>query len=684
MDEPTGRARALRAAGVGCAALALVGVAAPTIGWLVWSDRADKAHQRRLRDQEEKARIVFEPAMQKLDASPSGTYDIDETIRVVHGLDLALQQHDDLEGYLRAIARQDYRDVAPEVLEARQDILEVLQPLYAKQTELEDQQAMWELTSEMLVATLSVVSVSGKVNVVNPSGAVEVDRKQAQRLWEDLKDRQLEKKQLQRDVQALDQELFDALVGYADTYWRYVEEWDRLSVLRDRAYLAAYAGDWEAAEASARLAIKKAPKEREAHLLAAMAILEQGNPDELHEAKALLEETIEQHPDQTAPAMLLLGVLAARTGDARTARLDLQQAAAYYPKQSDALLDMLDPYEMRAFLEKSREGGYIVELYRSTMLGAGYFSPDLQLARLHFQEGDFEAGRAKVLDHFARRRAQQQWDFVIGDIRFCEELLGADFRKIFPEDAWLDLEVSHPMIGSGIDLAVVNRGDRTLRNATLVLALHLTDQFPGQYAAVPAPETVPAVIAHDTTSFGTLEPTLSVAGVEKSVDDIVEHRAILISDEAVVWVDTDAFKIAEAAEFRKAREAARSGVGPPPDAPEELSPLWARVVQSLGVATLAIEPRYGADDVRIELPRELSIVHPVFRLRHGEAEHAPSENLLDEARIRLLFSGVENFDDVEGDQDLVLQVSSVFGDAELAWVRSDGGWSFQGLRQGPR
>ena len=37
------------------------------------------------------------------------------------------------------------------------------------------------------------------------------------------------------------------------------------------------------------------------------------------------------------------------------------------------------------------------------------------------------------------------------------------------------------------------------------------------------------------------------------MDDIVATRAILISHEAVVWVDTEEFRIAEAKEFRDMR-----------------------------------------------------------------------------------------------------------------------------------
>lgn len=677
------RGSAARTFGVGCALVAALAVGLPAGGWFWWQRHAAAQREVALELQGKKAREVFEPALDKLRAPPAASYDIDRTIRVIHGLDLAMQHEDDLPSFLDRIARQDYRGVAPDVLEARRKILEILQPLYAKQTDLEEQRAMWDLTSEMLLATLSVVSVSGDVSLMSPTGEFSVDRKQAKALWDDLKQRQAEHEQLAKDVDALDRQLFDALVDYADTYWRYVEEWDRLSLLRDRAYLAAHSGDWVAAEASAKLAIEAAPSEREAHLLAAMAIVESGQQERYGEARALLDDTIAAHPDQTAPAMLLLGVLAARQGDGEDARLMLQQSAAYYPKQADQLLDMLDPYKMRAFLEKSREGTFIVELYQSTMLGAGYFSPDLQLARLNFEEGDFEAGRAKVLDHFARRRSQQQWDFVISDIAFCQELLGADFRKIFPEDAWLDLEVSRTMIGQGLKLQVNNRGDRTLHNATLVLALHLTDMFPGQYSAVPAPNTVPAVVAHDTTDFGTLTPTLSVAGAPKTVDDVVEHRAILISDEAVVWVDTDAFKTAEADEFRKARNAERAGIRPTDPKPQPLRSTYDSVVAGLSQGVdLQIEQKYGKDNVLITLPRELSILRPVFKLKYGQEYVVAKDNLIDGDRIVLRFPAVENFDaPAVADQDLELVLASPMGDLALTWTSSGAlTWDYRGVK----
>jgi len=690
-SKPRSPRRWPRRMAVGCLGVVVVTVLAAGGGLWAWSARTARLEAEALAAQEARAADTFDAAQRKLEEAAGPAYDIDKTVRIIHSVDVALQEHDDFESYLRYMAQQDYRDVAPEVLEARAELLEVLQPLYAKQTQLEDQQAMWELTSELMLATLSVVSVSGDVDMVAPSGEFSVDREQARALWQDLKARQEEKRELQRDIDGLEEELVDALVGYADVYYRYVDVWDQLSILRDRAYLAVHNQDWEAARAAAKAAVERAPTEREAHLLLALAMIEQGNPEDEVEIRRLLDETMEQHPDRTAPALLLLGALEAQVGRPEQARLALQQAAAYYPKQADALLDMLDPYKMRGFLRDSREGSFIVEQYKATMLGAGYFSPDLQMAKLHFDAGDFASGKAKVLDHFARRRNQQQWDFILSDIAFCQELLGPDFWQIFPEDTYLDLVVSKAMLGSSLELGVRNRSPRTLRNATLVLALHLTDMYPGMYEAIPAPQTVPAVPAHDTTDFGSLEIDLSYGGRDKTVDDIVQHRAILVTNDAVMWVDTDEYKLERAEERAEARRTPDVGGAAPQRGdvaerhPEFLQTREAILAGLSSGLDLHIEQKYGSDNVLIELPRELSILRPVFRLKYGDQLYSAEDNLIEGDRIALRFAGVDNFDDTSvPQQDIELVVGSPFGDLVLTWnAAGELTWDYVGLDVGP-
>ncbi|MBW1879071.1 MAG: hypothetical protein JRJ84_11965, partial [Deltaproteobacteria bacterium] len=661
---------------IGCLILAVLAVAIPAAMWQWSSDWAEKREQRASDRHARHANDAFEPVIDALEegaaANPEATYDIDKTIRVIHQIDLALQQEGSLDEYLKAVAVQDYRDVAPKVLEARRDLMDVLLRLYAKQVEAEDQQAMWEFTSELLLSTLSVVEVSGDLNLTSPEGGFSIDRAQAQELLTELKDDKAERRQLVRDISALEKELIESLFEYSDVYYTYVQEWDQLSVLRDRAYLAVWNGDWEEAIVSAELAIEQAPHEREAHLIKAMALIEQDDMERDEEIGRLLSDYIEDHPESSAPAFLLLGVHHTRRGQTKAARLAFQQSAAYFPKQSDELTDMLDPYKMRSFLRKSREGSFIVELYKSTMLGAGYFSPDLQMARVLFEQGDDEAARTKVLDHFARRRQQQQWDFILSDVRFCHDLLGPDFWEIFPEDTYIDLVVSPTTFGSGLKLAINNRSTRTLHNATLVLALHFTDSYPGDYEAMTAPETMPAVLAHDTTHFGSVTIDLEINGRQKTVDDIVTHRAILVTDEAVTWVDTDEFKISESEEFRERRRAAGIRDKEVRHPVAERHPQFNKTVHDIvdGVpdgSSMEIESRMGSDNVLVELPRELAILRPVFRLRRGDELYSASDNLIEGDKIMLRFKDVENFDDTDVPQeDLELLMASPFGDLVLS------------------
>ncbi len=649
---------------------------------LLIGGRALVKHQARLAH-EQRAAEQFAPVLEALEApAAEASYDLDKTVQLIHEIDLAIEQSADLGAYLQTMARRDYRGVAPEVLGARRELMDVLFRIYSTQAEAEDQEAMWSLTSELMLGTLSVIGGEGEMGPLGPSGSLTVDREQARQLLEDLRSRQEARMDLGREQRELEAELIDSLVSYSEIYYRHLAEWDRLCTVRDRAYLAVYNGDWATAEAAASEAIRLAPHEREAHMLLAIALIESGKADQPEGAaqvEALLTDFIERHPDRTAPAFLLLGVLQARTGQPDAALLNLQQAAAYYPRQADALTDMLDPYTMRSFLRKTREGSYVIELYKATMLGAGYMSPDLQLARLAFDRGDFEGGRRKVLDHFSRRRTQEQWDFLLSDIEFSQTLLGADFRRIFPEDAWLDLQVKPTLLGSKLDVGVNNRSGQDLHNATLVLALQFTDMHADDYQTFVGGPTQPAVPKGKLTDFGTVEIRFELHGKPKTVADIVTHRAILVTDQAVLWVDTDEYKIALDEELRKgraqpedalARAAAVERSAPNASPRGVLERIAAEAEQG---SLLSIDQnRLLKDGVVITLPRELAVLRPLFRLKYGDQVFTATENIIVDEHIQLRFDGVEDFDEQGGNQEIGLSASTVLGELQWTWSPESG------------
>jgi tetratricopeptide (TPR) repeat protein len=671
----------------GCGMLVIVAVAAPYGIYRWYEARAARLEAEAEAGAVAQAKQDFQPALDALGERAPAPVDLDKTIRVIHEVDVAMEQDQSMDDYLSTMAGQDYRNVAPEVLDARRRILELQFALVSKQTEVDDKEAAWEFTSKFLLSTLSVVQVSGNVDVMSPEGSFSVDRKQAQKLLADLQAEQEDRQKLHSEIEALQVQLFEATYDYSTTYYTYVDQWDRLCVLRDRAYLAAHNQDWDTVAVAADAAIAQAPMEKEAHLLKAQALIEGGNPEDLPEAEQLLTKYIEEHPGESAPAFLLMGVAQEKSGDHAQAQLAFQQSAAYYPNQADKLTDMLDPYKMRAYLRKSREGGYILEQYQTMMLGAGYYSPDLQMAKAAFDQDDFYGGKQKVMDHFARRRSQQQWGFILEDIDFAHDLLGPQFHDIFPEDSYLDLQVSPTMFGGEtINVAVNNRSDKTLHNATLILAVHFTDMHPADYEPFAAEKTMPAVMAHEVTDFGKIDVSTQLWGVDKGVGDIVQHRAVLLTDEAVLWVDTDEYKIAEAKEFRDARQAERPKPEQQSDWHQQMrQDLWGLENDLNETSTMAVEPKYGFnDDVQISLPKALSAFKPVFTLKYAGQEYKAKTNVIDGDHIVLTFDGVGNFDGAvppSGDMELV--VNSVYGDFVVTWT-ADGStkWDFRSTEAG--
>ena len=678
-------------------ALVVLGVGLALFGWSrfsVWQD---------LRQQEEAARESFEPVLDKIEQArvqqvEDPDYDLDRTVRVLHEVDAVLASGGSMEDYLRSMALQDYRQVPAEVLTARAALLDVLFRLYARQVEAEDQAATWALVKHMgpvlnvlMVSRLDVGGDAGlSIPLTGGGGSIEIaqagiDREGVKQVYEDWKLQEAEHKRLQRELMDVEVELIDSLSEHARVYHHYLEEWGRLCALRDRAYLAAHEGDWPAAAAAARAAIELAPHEREAHLLLALSLIEGEleTPEVPDEAEQLLAAYIDEHPGASAPAYLLRGVMHAERGDIKAARLDLDQAAAYYPKQAELLVDMLDPYRARSrtFLRSSREGNLVLALYKSSMLGAAWFSPDLQLARLAFEQGDVETGRKKVMDHFARRRAQGQWDLVIRDLQFCEAFLADDYQLILPERGWLDLEVEEAILGSKLKVAVDNRSERTLHNASLVLCLHFTDMHPDDYETF-APRTEPVLEAHATTRYDDVEVQLDLGGEAKGVDDVATIRAVLVSNEAVAWVDTITFKRDQAQRKREDRMRERAEERWSPAARPQASEnrLVDLSLASLDDgALLATSSDLGKDDVNIDLPYLMSVLAPVFRLQAGGRTLEASANRIEQGRIRVRFDDVANFDG-EGPTTLMLHADTALTELVLTWARDDGGqWQFQGV-----
>jgi hypothetical protein len=654
------------------AVLVTLATAGAVGGWW-WYSEQERA--RALAHQQKVAEAEFGPVLEKMaeaTKSPPQSYDVDRTVRVIHEVDLALRESNSFKEFLARAASEDYRGVAPEVLEGRRKVMDVLMRLYARQAETADQQALWDAPRKFLLQNLSVVDANAGASAgegVVPSGSVDlgvrIDGQRARELLDDIEREHRARVDLIRDVREMENELVSAMVEYSVAFHKYLEEWDRLCILRDRAYLAVANGDWTSAKLNAESAVAQAPHDKEAHLLLALALIEGGGQEDWDRAAAVLSAFLEEHPDSSAPALLLAGVLAAKQNNLDTARLNLQQAAAYYPRQAKELTDLLNPYRARAYLRKTREGRYILQLYQGTMLGAGYFSPDLQLARLHFVAEDTVSGRKKLMDHFFRRRAEGEWGFILEDLEFCRRFFGDEFGALFIEDAYFDLDLEETMMGGKLTVSVNNRSDRALHNATLLLALQFTDMYPDDYEVMTVGATQAAVLANDETAFGEVDVRSTSNGAEKGIDDIVLERAILVSDEAVAWVDVPEHRFAETMKLRKAAADTTRGAAAGPAAR-----LQDRALDAAGQAAVELDLGIGADDVLIKLPSDTLLLNPVFRLTYAGAELTPAEDTLADGRVHLRFENVENFDDLKN--PFALHVLGTSRTMELTFAPVDG------------
>lgn len=637
-------------------------------------------------EQKAKAEKVFKPVIQAFDEnisinkSQDSIYDIDKTIRVIHEIDQAIVSNDNLEDYLLKISKQDYRNVAPEVLEARKKLLKTTMEIYARQTKLKDQPDYWDLIREYTLAAGSGINPAGLASPI-PTDAIKFDPNLSKKTYEEYLESKKVSEEVKSEIRELKTILLKQLYEYSTVYYKYYDEWDRVCLHRDKGYLAVKSGQWDVVENEADIAIRKAPYDKEAHILkglamvASMPSIAQPNiqlgekpilPDN---TQVFLDKFIQDNPGYSAPALLLKGVYHLKKGDMKTAKLLFEESAAYYPKQADLLQNNFDPYRMRSYLRKSKEGNQITEMYKTTMLGGGFFTPDLQLAKLYYASNNPEMGKSKVLDHFQRRRNQSQWDYIISDIRFCETAFGKDFQKILPEHHFLQLKVKPTMIGDKLKLSVINHSEKRLSNASLILCIQFTDMMRDDYIALKVDKTLPAILPNEENSFESMEIQYDMFGKMKGVEDIVTVRAIVISDEGVNWVDTEAFKFENMKKQRETLSQLRT---------EESKKILTdygfdketilKIIRNNAKISVSSSKLSLNNVLSINMPKELAFLNPIFRLTEdGNVLIEPSKNQLNSNGIQLDFK--LNKLTSEDKSSYTTKMFTQFGEFNITWFK---------------
>ena len=387
------------------------------------------------------------------------------------------------------------------------------------------------------------------------------------------------------------------------------------------------------------------------------------------EADMILSDYMQHYPDRSAPALVLKGVLSKQMGDVKQAMAYFDQAAIEYPKQVARLTDMLESYRARTYLNKTPEGQYLTRLYRSQMEGYGLFSPNLLKAKYHADNGDMEQSKDEIFKHFFRRGNQGVYDALLSDMQFCEEHLYGSFKQLLIESSFLDVEVKPETKWLFWDddellrVKINNRSDIDLENVRVFLCIHYTDMYKDEYDVVRVPKTMNIIAKHSTADLDTVRMTYA----NKNYSDITRIRAIAITDDRICWVDDINYKKSRAIvmsntankegnkriekdkeeflknysiEPSKLKQTLLTGITvlQPDDDPREEKGFW---------ATIGSWFSRPDNDLKIELPRVLTMIDPVFSVGRIDEHDAllPTKNYLSGTAIHLVFDYVPKYNE---------------------------------------
>ena len=519
-------------------------------------------------------------------------YDLEKTVRVMNALELAQVNSQNFDDFLKVMARQDYEGVAPDVLEAKQKMLPILQYMYQLQALDKSLSDAWMLARSAATGGMEMtrrVNIMDIVNTVMGNPIVLLDifhQEDASKVTHKAfsnyrKDKEL-RQNVRNDIAKLEASYQQYLTDYAPIYHKYMKEYDALCVEKDKVYLDLYGGQAESALQGADAILKKYPNCTEGQLLKAQAEIVMGvkthsqslpkerrldkksaeisitdtiqNPSlgegyrvglGSHFASAfnILDDYVAQNPGKTAPALLLRGVLYQRMGESEQALSCFHQASVEYPRQAAQLSDMLDSYCMRTYLNKTSEGLYLLQLYRSMMEGNGVFSPNLMKAKYYADTNRQEESKNEIYNHFFRRGNQKYYDGLLSDMQFCEQNLPVGFKqllidrkfldvKVEPDSKWLVLTDDEEM-----QVTIRNKSGKRLENVRLFLCIHYTDMYKDEYDVVKVPQTVSIIEPDEEIEI----KDVPLGYREKKYTDITRIRAIAMTDDRLCWVDDIGF-----------------------------------------------------------------------------------------------------------------------------------------------
>lgn len=499
----------------------------------------------------------FEPVLQVLDESaanapdaetadsPGNMYSLDATMRVIRGLEVAGSQSANFSELMDCIVQQDYSMAASDAIEIQKELLPIIQKMYLLSKENEKMTDLWVIqqsvssslssTCDGLLNSSNIASAALKVTPQALLGSV-------QDIAKDYIDTHKLKSKNKREIERLSEQYSEALKEYWPVYSKYKFLWEALCVKKDQAYLDLYSGDLLKSYNEACKILEEYPNDRDALLIKAISLanMDPSNSGFIIEAEATADSYMNLYPERTAPAWLIKGILARNRGETAEAITDFDHAAIEYPRQAKQLTDILDAYTNRAYFSATGEGVLFQQMYRSTIEGYGYFSPNFQKALIYRNEGNSNLVSKEIYNHFFRRGNQSAQSFLLADMDYCTKNLSGSFEQAFPKNKDISFGVSEKtslltdlnLKDKKLEFTLVNNCQEPLKNVRLFICYHLVGMHPDDYVVKPL-NPVNIIDGHTSNKW-----TVS----DFPTSDVVSTRAVLLTDDTVAYLSPDGQK----------------------------------------------------------------------------------------------------------------------------------------------
>lgn len=491
--------------------------------------------------------------------------DLEETIRVLNSWELAQSSSMDYMEFLEALATMDYRHVDSRVLAVQRKLLPVLQTMKELDDVNESLEDSWSLFSSLTGQDLSEDSniqdkVAGIVcaisnGVVSPSGYVSNVR----HLFDRYESRTKLKSKTAREMREVKAKYLDYISGFSNLYYDFYDDWDRLCLMKDKAYIYLYENQPLRALEMAEKVLEQSEFNRDALLLASLSLVLLGESSDnvssltisSSEKKNSVEITNDffkqalQHldnydfhyPSNSAPSLLIRGMIYLRSGYVPDGKVLLEQSAIEYPRQVASLSDVLDSYHCRSYLQKSAEGLNLETMFNSMAYGFGLFSPNLALASYYKKNDDLESCAEEIRRHFFRRFNQDVFDGLVSDIELCERYFPQELDSQRPSHGNISFSMSVPKMrmimgkNDKIKLTIKNTSLTTLNNVRVLICLRMSEMYKDQHFLIHVPEVLAKISPEELFEFR----PVSIDMDGKDYGDIINKQVFIISDNAVIW-----------------------------------------------------------------------------------------------------------------------------------------------------